>query len=248
MTTSAKWLSAVSGNFNSAGDWSPIGVPGATTDVALNAAGSAYTVTSSTSETILSLLLASNATLDVRAGVFTTTSAGAPTRSFTGVENNGLIKIETGAAFVVGTSNSPSYFGSALQNDGTVVIASGGSLSFRAPYNQLKLGGSITMAGTASLVGGSSAGYLENIDNIISGSGTIGSAHLQLGNDQAGVVDANVAGKVLNLVEGANTISNAGLIEATSGGTLNILGNGNSQATPAMYQDESCCRPESIAI
>ncbi len=60
---------------------------------------------------------------------------------------------------------------------------------------------------------------LVNVDNTISGSGTIGDADLTVQNDQYGVIDAT---GVLSL--NAGTTTNSGLLEATSGGTLQIEG------------------------
>src|SRR6202034_504277 len=73
------------------------------------------------------------------------------------------------------------------------------------------------------LTGAGSYLALDNVDNNISGAGTIGSGDgtLTLENDCNGTIDANVSGDTLALHTG-NTISNAGSLEATNGGTLQI--------------------------
>ena len=63
---------------------------------------------------------------------------------------------------------------------------------------------------------------LTNVDNTISGAGTIGDTDLTLVNQQYGVIDADVSGQTLTLNTGSNAITNAGLFEATGGGTLDI--------------------------
>ncbi len=87
--------------------------------------------------------------------------------------------------------------------------------------------GSSTGPGHVVLTGGLQDGIISdlhaatliNVDNTISGSGSVGDAYLTAENDQYGVIDAT---GILAL----NAIStvNAGLLEATSGGTLKIEG------------------------
>jgi hypothetical protein len=63
------------------------------------------------------------------------------------------------------------------------------------------------------------AATLINVDNTISGSGSVGDAYLTVENDQYGVIDATGI-----LALNAVSTVNAGLLEATSGGTLQIEG------------------------
>ena len=71
--------------------------------------------------------------------------------------------------------------------------------------------------------GGFQLSVLTNVDNVISGTGSIYSFNASstggsLINELKGVVDANVTGA--SLVLGGDHDSNAGLMEATEGGTL----------------------------
>jgi hypothetical protein len=64
--------------------------------------------------------------------------------------------------------------------------------------------------------------HATNVNNLIEGSGVIGGAKYQgkrlvFTNEAAGVVDANAKGKLV-FETGVQTVTNAGLIEATSGG------------------------------
>ena len=62
--TQIHWKSAVSADFNTAADWSTGNVPGAADDAILDATGGAFTVSTSTAETVNSIQTAANATLD----------------------------------------------------------------------------------------------------------------------------------------------------------------------------------------
>jgi hypothetical protein len=91
---------------------------------------------------------------------------------------------------------------------------------------QLTGSGTVTLESGSQIEGnGSSASpdTLENVNNTIEGAGTIGTGDgkLALENDTAGIIDANVANHTLTIDTG-NDITNAGLLEATGGGTLQI--------------------------
>ncbi len=94
---------------------------------------------------------------------------------------------------------------------------------------QLQLNGT-TADGAVSLGGGTIKGngttaeILDNFNNVISGYGHIGLGTdlLTLHNESAGVIDANVSGQMISIDTGSNTIVNAGTMEATAGGTLQI--------------------------
>ena len=62
---------------------------------------------------------------------------------------------------------------------------------------------------------------MTNVDNTISGAGQIGTGDgdLTLVNEAHGTIEANAAGGILTIDTG-NAIVNAGLLEATNGGTL----------------------------
>jgi fibronectin-binding autotransporter adhesin len=110
-----------------------------------------------------------------------------------------------------------------VTNDGTITLVQGGDSS-------LIINGNITLAGSGtvvlsgdgdSIVGtGNGTNTLHNA-NTIEGSGTIGGDDLVFINQACGIVDADMCGHTLVLDTGY-TIRNAGLLEATSGGTLEI--------------------------
>ena len=76
--------------------------------------------------------------------------------------------------------------------------------------------GKVTLSGTALITGAAESNELENVNNTISGAGTI--SNLTLVNDALGTIDAT---GVLTL-DTTNTITNDGLIEATGGGELDV--------------------------
>jgi fibronectin-binding autotransporter adhesin len=136
--------------------------------------------------------------------------------------NTGILEFTIGGILNNGTDPSASSNASGILVDGTLEIdnspssASGGSLSFGG-YGQ----GIVALAG-GTIEGSSNAETLFNFNNLISGYGNIGLGTdlLTLHNDAAGVIDANVSGQMIS-IDTVATI-NAGLIEATGGGTLQI--------------------------
>ena len=119
--------------------------------------------------------------------------------------------------------------GNAIENAGLLEAAGSGSgLLVDATTLELLAYGTVTLASGGAIVGNGSAGTpdtLENVDNTIIGSGTIGDAgngQLALINDISGTIEAN--GGTLTLDTG-NPIVNAGLLQATASSTLDIMDN-----------------------
>src|SRR6202050_4457155 len=94
--------------------------------------------------------------------------------------------------------------------------------------------GSVTLTGggavTLSTTGGGGNSYfyqnggstLTNVNNTIQGTGTIGYNGLTVINSAAGTIDANVPGAGLYM--DPNSLTNQGLLEATNGGVLQLVG------------------------
>jgi len=226
----AHWTTAVSGLFTTAARWSTDLVPDSNTEAFLDATGHKFTVTSAQDEMVAFLALSSNATFDDETGVFAIGNAA---------DNAGTIDVDGSATLALGSAmNGPSQ----LVNSGVVNIASStgpAELEFNAPQTQIQGGGAIVLSGNAEITGGSSGNNadLENIDNTIFGSGTIGGQFLRFQNDVGGTVDANRAvAMTLDAEGGANGLSNfqtigaqfigsmlnVGTIETTGAGGLNI--------------------------
>ena len=211
--TQIHWTSQVSADFGTAIDWTPQTVPGSGDDAILDAPGvSPYTVSTSTSETVLSIQTGSTATLAIGSGTFSATGgtgAGA---------NAGTISIGNNTTFIAGGG---------LNNSGTISLNSVGNgtlFEIGAAGVSLSGGGHVTLGDNTNnyIYGAVGADTLTNVDNTISGAGHLGNAQLTLVNQAAGVINASAAGNALVLNTSGHTVTNAGLIEATGAGGLTI--------------------------
>ena len=120
----------------------------------------------------------------------------------------------------------------AIDNAGTIVLGSesGAQLTIEGPVT-LSSFGEIALEGSASVITGAGdpSDELINSGNTISGSGTI--EDLTLDNQSGGVIDAT--GGTL-IIDTGHTVTNAGTLEATSGGTLQIEDSVSNAAGGAM--------------
>ena len=153
----------------------------------------------------------------------------------TKISNSGLIEatgggtldLQQSAGEIDWTGGTP-----VAGSNGIVLASSADTLLVDAAHNALH---TLTLAGTTangavSLDGstikgiGTTAETLDNFNNVISGDGHIGLGTdlLTLHNDAAGTIDANVSGQMISIDTGANTIVNAGTIEATLGGEVSF--------------------------
>jgi hypothetical protein len=161
-----------------------------------------------------------------------------------GGTGGGAIEVTTGDTTFDGASTPVSvsglvgvYGGATLTllgrvtNSGSIdlegVPVGGATLEIGAGATTLNGGGSITLdsSGGGEIIGANASSRLVDLDNTISGAGTI--TGLTLVNGSSGVIDAN-SNNALTLDSGASTISNTGLIEATGFGGLKIDGTVNN--------------------
>ena len=135
------------------------------------------------------------------------------------VENHGSMVIGDGALLpLTGT----------IDNTGKIALNASGDhteLQIIGDGVTLQGGGQLVLSDSAAndIVGTTSTTTLTNVDNTISGAGHIGvgDGNLTLINEAHGTIDANVAGGTL-VVDTGHTVINAGLLEASNGGTLLI--------------------------
>jgi hypothetical protein len=223
--TTCNWQNPVSGNFNDPTKWGG-GTPTTGDDALIEASGSAYTVTSTATTTVLDFDTSASATLDIASGTFTATNGT------TGLGNAGEVKVESGATFnTAGTFTNP----------GTLLLNSKG----KTDPALLQLTGAVTLTGSGKVTlsdvplvdglgnpvgniidGASGGGSLTNVNNTISGAGQIGLGDgllTALVNEENGTINANGThtlvidtSNVQNNV-GPGSITNGGLIEATGG-------------------------------
>ena len=135
------------------------------------------------------------------------------------VENHGNMTIGDGAVLpLAGT----------IDNTGTIALNASGDqteLQIVGDGATLQGGGQLVLSDSSAnvIVGATSTTTLTNVDNTISGAGQIGlgDGNLTLVNGAHGTIDANAAGGTL-IVDTGHTVTNAGLLEASNGGTLLI--------------------------
>lgn len=213
--TTLHWKNAVSGSFNVAANWNPATVPGAADSVFLDPTGT-YTVSSAVNNTVFSLSTIATATLSITGNAFTLTHDS---------DNVGTIAVANGASLVTGAAGSAI----GLFNSGSIKLsATSAATKWQIAATKLSLSGAgkvlLNAKATNAIVSAGSAATLDNVDNTISGAGTIGDTHLTLVNESAGVINANNS-VMLVINTGTNAVANAGVIETTSTGGLQINSN-----------------------
>ena len=110
-----------------------------------------------------------------------------------------------------------------LQIDSDATLALGSSLTLTG-------GGDVVLEGNSRIAEVSTGTFvtLDNVDNTISGYGTIGNHdhNLTLTNETHGTIDANVTGETLSIDTAdnsdASTLTNTGTLEAENGGELSV--------------------------
>ncbi len=150
-----------------------------------------------------------------------TTGAGDPTSSiFDNVTNDGYVLVQ---------SNTTLKLEGTIHNNGTIVVdpVSGAGADLQIDGKVVLDGwGVVKLDGRSDEITGTDGGKLIN-RSTIEGYGQIGTGNkdLTLQNKAGGAIDADVRGEKLIVDTGANTIDNAGLLEATRGGILDIKSN-----------------------
>ena len=157
--------------------------------------------------------------------------AGTGSHSETGDNNTSVLNGRTSAVTNAGLINVRDNNDLTLQG----TIDNTGEIDLNTVGNQTQLivdvtgviltgAGDITLDnnGNNAIDGVTSTSKLTNINNTISGAGQIGDGQLTLVNSLKGVIDGNLSTNLV-LNTGANTITNAGLIESDAGGGTVII-------------------------
>ena len=182
------------GNFNNPANWSPAQVP-TVNDTVTIAPAAATAIAISQNDAVGALTTNQFVTLTVENdNSFTIGSAAGGATSFT---NGGTFALDStgyGTDLIIGAPDVT------LNGGGVVILSDNGNNAIAAA---------------------ASGDVLENVNNLIEGSGTIGAGTLTIYNDAAGIIDATGANNALILNTGADaTTTNAGLIEATGAAGL----------------------------
>ena len=181
-------------------------------------------ITSDTSASDTSAIVFENgATLDGTGAHPVTLVDGSTNPTLQGLSVRGPVYLEgtinvSGGVSVAGAGNS-------------LVVQSGGTA---ATVTLQGKGGFIVLGNGGGIEGGGAPATLVNVNNTITGDGTIGGAGMKLSNGSAGVIDASTDPVIpvpLVIDTGANTITNAGAMKAESSSTLFIASNLSNTGT-----------------
>jgi hypothetical protein len=209
-TSQVHWTNKNGGDFATAGNWSPAHVPGLPDDAIIAASGT-YVVASNNDATVSGVSTAKTATLDIVSGDFNSIFG-----TLAGV-NAGNILAEDGAKL---------EFGGIINNSGAISLKGASKDTDLVINSDLTLlgGGKIILTDSAhnALLSGGSELTLTNADNTISGAGSIDqNSGLSIVNQAKGVINATSATNALTIA-GSDTLINAGILEATATGGLDI--------------------------
>jgi hypothetical protein len=214
------WTHFGNGNWTTASDWSSGSVPGASDDVFIGLNG--VTVASDHAVTVNSIGINSGSTLNISGESWFTATNGTGSS-----ENLGTIKVVGDSTLEIGAGT--------FENYGTVLLGSTGYYNTIVIDNvvQLQGGGTIEMAqhstGMNSIQGEVSYPnkliQLDNVDNVIAGSGVIGGLYFD--NQANGILETNSNLGAGTLVLSENNIAgqgfqNEGHVFADDGGTLEL--------------------------
>jgi hypothetical protein len=133
----------------------------------------------------------------------------------------------------VGQNNSTTKINGDIANGGTITLESQGNYTYLELLGNTTLhySGNVILAPSAIsnnyIYGSSATNTLTNVNDIISGAGTIGNGSLILVNQAGGTINANVAGQSLTVSVSSNSVgtgvngTNTGLIESTASNSMN---------------------------
>ena len=225
--TTATW-NTTAGDWFSAGNWNepnPDGsnntlhfVPGPDNDTQFNGTGP-YTVTYNGTDSVDAIDGANLVTLAIGGGSLSVGAGGG---------DLGSLSTVAGASFAI--SNGLFRIEDAIDNSGTIALNAAGAstrliIGLQTTPSPLSLtgGGKVTLSDSAdNLIFIDNDASLDNVDNTISGGGTIAANFTALTNEAKGVIDAT--GTLSGLTVDLPTFTNAGLLEATGTGGLQLEG------------------------
>src|SRR6266852_1890618 len=194
------WLGGA-GNWSNPGKWSA-GVPTGTSTALIDNGNGA----------------ASPVTLDVNGSATNLT-----------IDSDDSLSFNNGVSLSIGATGAGT-----INNAGHLNMNSTGSVTELVVANAVPAavtltgGGTLNMSNNPNNVIGIFGGGLTNVNNTIQGAGHIGNTQMGLNNQ--GTINANIGGGGANplIIDTAGTGANTGTMEATSGGTLELLGSFNN--------------------
>jgi autotransporter passenger strand-loop-strand repeat protein len=148
------------------------------------------------------------------------------------VSSGGFLTVSSGGLLQVGATGTSTNFGQidakstaemdlagTLVNGGQIALENSNTLEVKAAKATLTGSGVINLDNADLITGLAKTDVLDNESDTIAGTGQFGGESLTVIN--RGTIDANLAG---GLTLNATLVTNTGLIEATNGASLNVLG------------------------
>src|SRR5579875_2482366 len=136
------------------------------------------------------------------------------------------VTISSGTTYNVG---GQTFLQGTITNNGTITVPNN-TLTIQGGDVTLTGGGTVTMSSDAFINQASGGLTLHNVNNTIQGTGQLGQNGMALDNQAGGIVNANINGGTLFL-NGNGLVTNAGLLEATNNGVLDVNNTVNNTAT-----------------
>lgn len=179
------------------------------------------------------ILAANGSTVNLSSGVSIT--GGTLTTTGTGTINDAvnqdifLTNVTNSGNYIV-QNNAATEVSGTITNNGTITLNAAGNTT------EIYLTGATTLAGSGTINLTSSGNEYTGVINGVGGSaltnqttiegwGTVGNGNLQITNASNGIINSNVSGGDIFLNPDTSlTNTNAGLLEATNGGTLTMSG------------------------
>jgi len=166
----------------------------------------------------------------ITGGTITTASGGTVQNSGTATLDG--VTISSGSTFTALNASSTTLVGT-ITNNGTIAQNSTGSFTDLHISGTVELagGGTLAMSGSPNnrIFGTGSDTLINDVNHTIQGAGQLGidNSGFAFTLNNAGTINANLSGNTL-MVAPSNTVTNTGLMEATNGGVLALIGTFNN--------------------
>jgi hypothetical protein len=168
----------------------------------------------------------------IQGGTLTTSGTGSAIETVGGdrsitLDGTSQGTLTNSGSFVV-VDNSTAFVKRTINNTHSIALNSGGNGTFLelSGNTSLQGGGTLTLTNSGNpqnfILGQVDTFKLTNVNNTISGAGTIGNGSMVLVNQAGGVIDANVAGRGLTISVSGNGVgtgvngTNTGVLESTA--------------------------------
>jgi fibronectin-binding autotransporter adhesin len=174
----------------------------------------------------------------IAGGILKTVGTGAQFNVVTGsqaeLDGSGANNPITSTASIMADNGSNLILKGAVSNAGTITLGAAGA------GNHLEVLGAVTLSGAGTVkisenanngIIADGSGTLTNVDNTISGPGTIGDGNVTLDNQTKGLINGNSEATALTINTGNHVILNEGTIEGTTSKGVTIASDVTNSGT-----------------